>query len=75
MASRQLGAKHGFVSKIVGCCSSYVVIAPCLDLTWSTFLPKVAQGFVSQGTPKPGGMSVKNLRGGGLYQPSCPGED
>ena len=45
MASRQGAVKHGFVSKIAGGCSSYDVIAPWPDLTWSFFLPKVAQGL------------------------------
>ena len=37
MASRQGAVKHGFVSKIAGGCSSYDVIAPWPDLTWSIF--------------------------------------
>ena len=45
MASRQGAVKHGFVSKIAGGCSSYDAIAPWPDLTWSIFLPKVAQGL------------------------------
>ena len=37
MASRQGAVKHGFVSKIAGGYSSYDVIAPWPDLTWSIF--------------------------------------
>ena len=37
MTSRQGAVKHGFVSKIAGVCSSYDVIAPWPDLTWSFF--------------------------------------
>ena len=37
MASRQGAVKHGYVSKIAGGCSSYDVIAPWPDLTWSIF--------------------------------------
>ena len=35
--ARQGVVKHGFVSKIAGGCSSYDVIAPWPDLTWSIF--------------------------------------
>ena len=37
MASRPGAVKHGFASKIAGGCSSYDVIAPWPDLTWSIF--------------------------------------
>ena len=46
MASRQGAVKHGFVSKITGGCSSYDVIAPWSDLTWSIFLTKSYARFV-----------------------------
>ena len=79
MASRQGAVKHGFVSKIAGGCSSYDVIAPWPDLTWSIFLPKVAQGLPHKVPQKPGGATRRRffryLRetsgGGGL---PCPGE-
>ena len=45
MASRQGAVKHGFVSKIAGGCSSYDVIAPCPDLTWSFFFTKSCARF------------------------------
>ena len=49
MASRQGAVKHGFISKIAGGCSSYDVIAPWPDLTWSIFFkPKVVQGLPHQ---------------------------
>ena len=64
MASRQGAVKHGFVSKIAGGCSSYDVIAPWPDLTWSFFLPKVAQGLPHK-VPQNPAFSAKNLRGGG----------
>ena len=41
IASRQGAVKHGFVSKIAGGCSSYDVIAPWPDLTWSFFYQKL----------------------------------
>ena len=54
MASRQGAVKHGFVSKIAGGCSSYDVIAPWPDLTWSFFfLPKVVQGLPHQVSQNP----------------------
>ena len=73
MVSRQGAVKHGFVSKIAGGCSSYDVIAPWPDLTWSVFfyqkLRKVCP--IRYPNPKPGGatrrrfsLSAKNLRGG-----------
>ena len=57
MASRQVAVKHGFVSKIAEGCSSYDVIAPWHDLTWTIFfLPNVAQGLPHKvGSPKPRG--------------------
>ena len=45
MASRQGAVKHGFVSKIAGGCSSYDVIAPWPDLTWSIFFTKSCARF------------------------------
>ena len=77
MASRQGAVKHGFVSNIAGGCSSYDVIAPWPDLTWSIFLPKVAQGLPHKVPQNPAALraavfslSAKNLRGGGgLHQP------
>ena len=41
MASGQGAVKHGFLSKIAGGCSSYDVIAPWPDLTWSIFYQKL----------------------------------
>ena len=81
MASRQGAVKHGFVSKIAGGCSSYDVIAPWPDLTWSTFfLPKVAQGLPHKVPQNPAALraavfslSAKNLRGGGVHQPPLSG--
>ena len=43
MASRQGAVKHRFVSKIAGGCSSYDVIAPWPDLTWSFFYQKLCK--------------------------------
>ena len=70
MASRQGAVKHGFVSKIAGGCSSYDVIAPWPDLTWSFFLPKVAQGLPHKVPQNPAALrtavfslSAKILRG------------
>ena len=46
MVSRQGAVKHGFVSKIAGGCSSYDVIAPWPDLTWSIlFYQKLRKVF------------------------------
>ena len=71
MASRQGAVKHGFVNKIAGGCSSYDVIAPWPDLTWSIFLPTVAQGLPHWVPQNPAALhatafslSAKNLRGG-----------
>ena len=51
--------KHGFVSKIAGGCSTYDVIAPWPDLTWSIFfLPKVAQGLPYKVSQNPGALRV-----------------
>ena len=73
MASRQGAVKHGFVSQIAGGCSSYDVIAPWPDLTWSIFLPKVAQGLphkVPQNVAPPFFRYLrKTSGGGGLHQP------
>ena len=44
MSPGQVGEKHEFGSKIAGGCSSYDVVAPWPDVTWSIFLkPKFAQ--------------------------------
>ena len=45
MASRQVVVKHGFGSKIAGGFSSYDVIAPWPDLTWSFFYQKMRKVF------------------------------
>ena len=73
MASRQVAVKHGFVSKIAGGCSSYDVIAPWPDLTWSIFLPKVAQGLPHKVPQNPAALraavftlSAKKFREGGV---------
>ena len=70
MASHQGAVKHGFVRKMVGGCSTYDVIAPWPDLTWSIFLPKVAQGFPHKVPKNPAALrstvfslSANNLRG------------
>ena len=55
MGSRQGAVKHGFVRKFAGGFFSYDVITPWPDLTWSIFLPKVAQGLSHKVPPKPGG--------------------
>ena len=75
MAARQGAVKHGFVSKIAGGCSSYDVIAPWPDLTWSIFLPKVVQGLPHKVPQNPAALRAavffaicENLRGGGLHQ-------
>ena len=72
MASRQGAVKHGFVSKIAGGCSSYDVIAPWPDLTWSILFyqklrkvcpiryPKTRRRYA----PPFFSLSAKNLRGG-----------
>ena len=81
MASRQGAVKHGFVSKIAGGCSSYDVIAPGPDLTWSIFfLPKVAQGLSYKGPQNPAARSAavffaiyeKPQGGGGGGAPTPP---
>ena len=79
MASRQGGDKHGFVSKMAGGFSSYDVIAPWPDLTWSIFFyQKLRKVCPIIGTPKSGALraavffslSAKNLRGGGGVAPT-----
>ena len=74
MASRQGAVKHGFVSKIAGGCSSYDVIAPWPDLTWSVFfyqkLHKVCPIRYLPQNPAAlfaavFSLSAKNLGGGG----------
>ena len=68
MASRQGAVKHGFVSKIAGGCSSYDVIAPWPDLTWSFFfLSKVAQGLPHKVPQNP--AALRAAAQGGLLQP------
>ena len=77
MASRQGAVKHGFVSKLAGGCSSYDVIAPWPDLTWSTFLyQKLRKVFPIRNlktrwryAPPFFSLSAKNLRGGGAPNP------
>ena len=74
MVSRQGAVKHGFVSKIPGGCSSYDVIAPWPDLTWSNFLPKVAQGLPHEVPQNPAPPFFRYLRktsggGGGCTNP------
>ena len=76
MASRQGVVKHGYVSKIAGGCSSYDVIAPWPDLTWSIFLTKSCARFAPSGTLKPGGATrhrffaiCEKPQGGGLHPP------
>ena len=74
MASSQVAIKHGFVSKIVGGCSSYDVIAPWPDLV-NFFLPKVAQGLphkVPRNYAPPFFAICEKPQG--VYQPPCPGE-
>ena len=58
MASRQGAVKHGFVSKIAGGCSSYDVIVPWPDLSWSIFLPKVAQSLPHKVLQNPAALRV-----------------
>ena len=81
MASRQGAVKHGFVSKIAGGCSSYDVIVPWPDLTWSICLPKVAQGLPHKVLQNPAALRAAvfslsaKTSGGGLHHPTpCPGE-
>ena len=77
MVSRQGAVKHTFVSKIAGGCSSYDVIAPWPDLTWSIFfyqkLRKVCPIRYSKirrrVAPPFFSLSAKNLRGGGCTNP------
>ena len=71
MASRQGAVKHGFVSKIAGGCSSYDVIAPWPDLTWSIFLPKVAQGLPHKVPQNPAALRAAP-QGGGCTNPPPP---
>ena len=76
MAPRQGAVKHGFVSKIAGGCSSYDVIAPWSDLTWSFFLPKVAQGLPHKVPQNPVAPFFGHLRktSGGLHPPVREGD-
>ena len=78
MASRQCAVKHGFVGKIAGGCSSYDVIAPWPDLTWSIFFYQKLRKVCSIRYPKIRRrlraavfflLSAKNLRGGGVHHP------
>ena len=62
MAWRQGAVKHGFVSKIAGGCSSYDVIAPWPDLTWSFFLLKFAQGLPHKVPQNPAARSAAVFR-------------
>ena len=56
MAPRQVAVKLEFVGKIAGGCSSYDVIPPRPNLTWSIFFTKSCARFAPKvGTPKPGG--------------------
>ena len=71
MASRQGAVKHGLVSKIAGGCSSYDVIAPWPDLTWSIVLPKVAQGLPHKVPQNP---AARKTSVGAAPPPPCPGE-
>ena len=57
MASRQGAVKHGFVIKIAGGCSSYDVIAPWPDLTWSIFFHQKLRKVFLIRYPKPGGAT------------------
>ena len=74
MASSQGAVEHWFVSKIAGSCSSYDVIAPWPELTWSFFKPKVGQDLPHKVPQNPAvrsaavffSLSAKNLRGGGV---------
>ena len=80
MASRQVAIKHGFVSKIAGGCSSYDVISPWPDLTWSFFLTKVAQGLPHKASQNRAAHSAAVFfaiclkpQGGGLHPPTLSG--
>ena len=75
MASRQGAVKHGFVSKIAGGCSSYDVIAPLPDLTWSLFYQKLCKVFPITYLKNPAALraavfSLSAKTSGGLHQPS-----
>ena len=76
MASRQGVVKHRFVSKIAGGCSSYDVIAPWPDLTWSIFFYQKLRKVCSIRYPKtrrryapPFFRYLRKTSGGGLHQP------
>ena len=78
MALRQGAVKHGFVSKIAGDCSSYDVIAPRPDLTWSFFFYQKLRKVCPIRYPKTRRRYAlsffrylqKNLGGGGCTNPS-----
>ena len=79
MAQRQIAVKHDFVCKIAGGCSFYDVIASWPDLTWSTFLPKVAQGLPHHVSQNPAArnaavfpLSAKKAGGGGVAPTPTP---
>ena len=75
MVSRQGAVKHGFVIKIAGGCSSYDVIAPWPDLTWSIFFYQKLRKVCPIRYPKTGRRYVAPFFAicekphGGLHQP------
>ena len=80
MASCQGAVKHEFVSKIVGGCSSYDVIAPWPELTWSIFFYQKLRKICPIRYPKtlrrvapPFFRYLRKTSGGGVHQPPLSG--